>query len=315
MMVLLALAARAEVGVDATSGAVTAPTAEMLPPGKMAFAFGLSSQVSTEGLQLGALPFGAGFSYSKDTEVGIHLDIQGETLANPSFDGTRVGITARHRLLGRDEVHTPLVLELDATGITGEWGAQLTAVTGFKVGEFGVYPSLGVGWRESDSAAAEVQVAVARYLHKRLRMLGEVGARVGLGGLQSADARVGLRVAAYRRAHVIAWAGGGWAGGAPWGGGGVTLALYAVDPLEVDRDDDGISDWTDTCPHAAEDKDRFEDDDGCPDPDNDQDGIPDALDETPNGETVSPTKYKAETPLLRMRIHERGFPGEDPDAP
>lgn len=314
-MLLAVALASAEVGLDATSGAVSAPTAEMLPPGKMAFAFGMSTQASTEGFQLGALPFGAGFSYSKDTEVGLHLDIQGQTLGNPSFDGTRVGMNVRHRLLGRDEVHVPLVLELDATGITGEWGAQLTGVTGFKVGGFGIYPSLGVGWRESDSAAAELQVAVARYLQKRLRMLGEIGARVGLEGLQSADARIGLRVATYRRAHILVWAGGGWAGDAPWGGGGVTLALYAVDPLEVDRDEDGISDWTDRCPIDAEDVDRFQDDDGCSDPDNDQDGIPDIVDETPNGEEVKKHGYDYETPRLRMRIHERSFPGEDPDAP
>ncbi|HEY1534850.1 MAG TPA: OmpA family protein, partial [Polyangiaceae bacterium] len=42
------------------------------------------------------------------------------------------------------------------------------------------------------------------------------------------------------------------------------------------------------CPNAAEDKDGFEDQDGCPDPDNDKDGIPDAQDLCPNEpETVN----------------------------
>src|SRR4051812_49341368 len=35
-------------------------------------------------------------------------------------------------------------------------------------------------------------------------------------------------------------------------------------------------------PRQAEDKDGFEDEDGCPDPDNDKDHIPDALDKCPN---------------------------------
>ena len=47
---------------------------------------------------------------------------------------------------------------------------------------------------------------------------------------------------------------------------------------DPDNDRDGIFDRSDECPAQAEDKDHFEDDDGCPDPDNDRDGIPDASD-------------------------------------
>ena len=36
------------------------------------------------------------------------------------------------------------------------------------------------------------------------------------------------------------------------------------------------------CPNDPEDKDNFEDADGCPDPDNDKDGIPDIRDKCPN---------------------------------
>ena len=55
-----------------------------------------------------------------------------------------------------------------------------------------------------------------------------------------------------------------------------------------DNDKDGIGDAVDKCPDAAEDKDGFEDDDGCPEPDNDKDGIPDAQDLCPNEpETVN----------------------------
>ena len=49
-----------------------------------------------------------------------------------------------------------------------------------------------------------------------------------------------------------------------------------------DRDHDGIIDILDRCPDEPEDKDGFQDDDGCPDEDNDNDGIPDALDKCPN---------------------------------
>jgi outer membrane protein OmpA-like peptidoglycan-associated protein len=51
---------------------------------------------------------------------------------------------------------------------------------------------------------------------------------------------------------------------------------------DPDNDKDGILDKDDKCPMEPEDKDGFEDEDGCPDPDNDKDGILDAEDKCPN---------------------------------
>jgi outer membrane protein OmpA-like peptidoglycan-associated protein len=57
---------------------------------------------------------------------------------------------------------------------------------------------------------------------------------------------------------------------------------------DPDNDKDGILDPNDRCPDQAEDKDGFEDADGCPDPDNDKDGILDAQDKCPlEPETVN----------------------------
>jgi outer membrane protein OmpA-like peptidoglycan-associated protein len=49
-----------------------------------------------------------------------------------------------------------------------------------------------------------------------------------------------------------------------------------------DLDGDGIADNVDQCPRIPEDRDAWQDDDGCPDPDNDGDGITDPLDRCPN---------------------------------
>jgi hypothetical protein len=49
----------------------------------------------------------------------------------------------------------------------------------------------------------------------------------------------------------------------------------------TDLDGDGIADSVDRCPHEKEDRDGFEDSDGCPDLDNDGDGIPDVVDKCP----------------------------------
>ena len=51
---------------------------------------------------------------------------------------------------------------------------------------------------------------------------------------------------------------------------------------ELDNDGDGIPDAQDKCPNEPEDKDGYQDEDGCPEPDNDNDGIPDTLDKCPN---------------------------------
>jgi outer membrane protein OmpA-like peptidoglycan-associated protein len=52
-------------------------------------------------------------------------------------------------------------------------------------------------------------------------------------------------------------------------------------PPPADADADGINDEVDQCPQEAEDKDGFEDENGCPDADNDADGVADGADKCP----------------------------------
>jgi len=51
--------------------------------------------------------------------------------------------------------------------------------------------------------------------------------------------------------------------------------------VDGDADHDGVPDSKDACPRDAEDRDGYEDEDGCPDLDNDKDGIADAKDNCP----------------------------------
>jgi len=57
---------------------------------------------------------------------------------------------------------------------------------------------------------------------------------------------------------------------------------FIFEPSIGDRDGDGYKDDVDQCPDDPEDFDDFEDEDGCPDPDNDKDGILDDVDKCPN---------------------------------
>ncbi|MEK6606365.1 MAG: OmpA family protein [Myxococcota bacterium] len=76
------------------------------------------------------------------------------------------------------------------------------------------------------------------------------------------------------------------------GGSGITEALGSPDlrvfgsvifePSVGDFDGDTYKDDVDLCPKVAEDFDDFEDGNGCPEPDNDRDGLVDARDACPN---------------------------------
>ena len=55
----------------------------------------------------------------------------------------------------------------------------------------------------------------------------------------------------------------------------------SFEPSIGDRDGDGLKDDVDRCPDEPEDFDQFEDEDGCPEPDNDRDQILDEDDECP----------------------------------
>ena len=60
------------------------------------------------------------------------------------------------------------------------------------------------------------------------------------------------------------------------------LSKNCIEKTPPDTDGDGILDPDDKCPNEPEDKDNWEDADGCPDPDNDGDKIADASDKCPN---------------------------------
>jgi len=79
---------------------------------------------------------------------------------------------------------------------------------------------------------------------------------------------------------------------------------------DFDNDDDGVGDATDKCPTEKEDVDEFEDDDGCLDPDDDHDGIPDVSDACPREAGPDSTDPKRKGCPLRDRDMDGVY---DPD--
>jgi OmpA-OmpF porin, OOP family len=79
---------------------------------------------------------------------------------------------------------------------------------------------------------------------------------------------------------------------------------------DFDNDDDGVGDESDKCPTEKEDADGFEDEDGCLDPDDDHDGIPDAQDACPREAAPS----SADPKLRGCPLRDRDMDGiYDPD--
>ena len=101
---------------------------------------------------------------------------------------------------------------------------------------------------------------------------------------------VGARYATDAARDIEVFAGGG----IPLGSDPLTpawrlLAGVSYAPRGNDTDGDGVVDADDRCREQPEDRDGYEDEDGCPDPDNDHDRIPDVRDRCPN----EPETYNA----------------------
>jgi OmpA-OmpF porin, OOP family len=121
-------------------------------------------------------------------------------------------------------------------------------------------------------------------------IVGEVFGYGDLAGRASASPLEGLLAAKVYLASKSYFEIGGGAGLLPRSvAGGMTgspdfrvFVGFLFEPSIGDRDGDGIKDDVDRCPDEPEDFDDFEDEDGCPDPDNDKDGILDRDDQCPN---------------------------------
>ncbi len=92
----------------------------------------------------------------------------------------------------------------------------------------------------------------------------------------------GIKLYLARNSFFEAGGGYGFMGSYGRAKGGRLFVGFIFEPSIGDRDHDGYKDDVDLCPDDPEDFDDFEDEDGCPEPDNDRDGILDIDDKCPN---------------------------------
>lgn len=109
------------------------------------------------------------------------------------------------------------------------------------------------------------------------------GTESGFNSANTQELYYGVRYATDAARDIELFAGGAM----PLGSGALMPAWRAMAgvsyaPRGIDTDGDGVVDASDRCRTEPEDRDDFEDEDGCADRDNDQDGVPDATDRCPN---------------------------------
>jgi outer membrane protein OmpA-like peptidoglycan-associated protein len=174
----------------------------------------------------------------------------------------------------------------------GGWAFEPQALLGFRWRGLSLHASAGYRLQEERSLfnlVVDDQLLFglgARYRWGALSALAEITAATAatspFGSKQQTPvlAMAGL---AYTHAGFRFSAGGG-PGVVPGYGSPAAQVMFSIGyaPGGIDTDGDGIPDDKDVCPLEREDRDGFEDADGCPDPDNDRDGIPDVVDKCPN---------------------------------
>ncbi|HEY0714264.1 MAG TPA: transporter, partial [Polyangia bacterium] len=138
-------------------------------------------------------------------------------------------------------------------------------------------------------AGAGVSVAV---VPQKFDIVAEVYSFPGLGKNKlipsgdtmkpASEAIAGIKLYLARNSFFLAGGGYGFMGDYAAARAGRLFVGFIFEPSIGDRDHDGYKDDVDLCPDDPEDFDDFEDEDGCPDPDNDKDGILDVDDKCPN---------------------------------
>ena len=225
------------------------------------------------------------------TESGIgDLRLEGKALVATmgEDDEYTVAVSAGLSLPTGKDSSRPYLADKTVTG-------RIKAIGAVDFGKVRAAANLGILLREtSQNYKTELGhqllygAAAAYPVDKRVDLMVEMFGRSGLTQFSSFYSDVNPFEADIAARYTVTgmWsvtAGGGRGFGSGIGAPDLRLfAQVAFAPDFRDRDKDGVFDVNDKCPDDPEDRDGFQDQDGCPDPDNDFDTIPDVKDRCPN---------------------------------
>ncbi|HEX7841089.1 MAG TPA: OmpA family protein [Kofleriaceae bacterium] len=232
--------------------------------------------------------------------VGLHLKARLASTSRGPHIGVGViaslylpTIAPRDRFLGEDQLVPQLLGVVDKEfgrarrlRLSLNGGIRLRSTTTFTNSDPG--PTMAPVTGQSITVGSELPfgAGVAYALApQRFDLVGEVVGAIPLGAhqrYQPLEVLGGVKLYLARNSFLTLGAGRGLM---PDQGANPDLRAFisiVFEPNIGDRDGDGIKDDVDRCPDNPEDLDGWEDEDGCPDPDNDHDGIPDELDRCPD---------------------------------
>ena len=135
-------------------------------------------------------------------------------------------------------------------------------------------PSLTAGVGFSFRASSVIDFMVETYGAQYLNGFSNAGRTTPF------EAVGGVKIFVDRNSYLTLGAGGGYTSGLA-AAGFRGFVGFVFEPTIGDTDGDGYRDDVDRCPLEPEDFDNFEDEEGCPEPDNDRDGILDVDDQCP----------------------------------
>lgn len=242
--------------------------------------------------------------YHVGLDIPLMLGQSGEYFALPAGNGTGKAGLGDPRLhlkawlvdyKGVGIAFAPIIT-IPASGGKGFRGGDQVSVrprvlAGYELGPVQVGANLGYLIRKKTRVlASDVDdqllygIAAAYEVIPRLRVLGEIFGRLGFSNKQNeapAEADLAAEFEVIDDLKVGLGLGFGLIQGL--GQPSVRSFLHAHwTPSRSDADGDGVRDRRDRCPKEREDRDGFQDSDGCPDPDNDEDLILDVVDQCPN---------------------------------
>jgi outer membrane protein OmpA-like peptidoglycan-associated protein len=230
--------------------------------------------------------------------IGLHLKTRFLASSRPPHIG--VGVIASvflptaspaDRFLG-DKKAVPQVMGIvDKEFVGGR--LRLAVNGGFRLRSEASFTDMGDGMglpgtNQTVAVSAELPLGVGvawGLAPGRFDLVGEVFGAVPIGGstnYQPLEALGGVKLYLARNSFLSLGAGRGLV---PAKGANPSARAFigiVFEPNIGDRDGDGLKDDLDKCPLEPEDRDRFEDEDGCPDPDNDRDGLLDDDDKCRN---------------------------------
>jgi outer membrane protein OmpA-like peptidoglycan-associated protein len=216
--------------------------------------------------------------------LGGALTVKLPTATDSEFAGTEMP-SARAALLLSFAPTRPLTIMVNAGGVV----RKRVEFANIRQGS-GATWGAGMSYRMASSVFVDIEafgdiiprgrVDEMKALRTQMTLEGLVGVRIqatrqisiGLAGGRGLTA--GLGEPDVRGVFTLAFA----PSGRPLPPLHVPEVVVPIDPNTHDSDFDKFVDAADKCPQEREDKDGFQDEDGCPDPDNDSDAVPDEKD-------------------------------------